>query len=76
MTNPDSQPWSTVQFTAMEHGIRADYDPAFAHEQEQIDTQADWVLEWLASDGRPVAVSDLPPLISPAVGDAGRWDGC
>ncbi len=36
-----------VDFTAMEHGTAADYKLVFAHEQHQIDTQADRVLGWL-----------------------------
>jgi predicted HD phosphohydrolase len=31
----------------MEHGTRADYDLVFAHEQTQLDSQADRVLDWL-----------------------------
>ncbi len=37
----------TVAFTAMEQGTIEDYVLVFAHEQEQLDTQADRVLGWL-----------------------------
>ena len=45
MNAQDTQ--QTVSFTAMEHGTKDDYGLVFAHEQEQLDTQADRVMEWL-----------------------------
>jgi predicted HD phosphohydrolase len=42
-----------IAHTAMEHFTRADYDLAFAEEQELIDTQADRVLAWLRSMAGP-----------------------
>lgn len=55
-------------YTAMEHGTRADYDLVFAHEQEQIDTQADRVLGWLREmDGdSPYQISRLDHVLQSA----------
>ncbi len=57
-----------MQFTAMERGTRADYDEVFAHEQQQIDTQADRVLGWLREmDGpSPYQVSRLDHVLQSA----------
>ena len=46
-TAPAHMPEGTVSFTAMEHGTKDDYVLVFAHEQHQIDTQADRVMDWL-----------------------------
>jgi predicted HD phosphohydrolase len=50
-----SHAWSggTVAFTEMASGSRQDYDLVFAHEQEQIDTQADRVMGWLREMAGP-----------------------
>jgi predicted HD phosphohydrolase len=42
-----------VAFTSMDDGTRADYELVFAHEQAQIDTQADRVMEWLRQMNGP-----------------------
>lgn len=43
----------TVGFTDMEHGTKEDYVLVFAHEQEQLDTQADRVMDWLGQMAGP-----------------------
>ena len=59
---------STVAFTAMEHGSLADYELVFAHEKEQIDTQADRVMQWLREmDGAsPYKISRLDHVLQSA----------
>lgn len=61
-------PDAVVSFTAMEHGTLADYDLVFAHEREQIDTQADRVLDWLRQmDGpSPYRISRLDHVLQSA----------
>jgi predicted HD phosphohydrolase len=49
----DTEQISSIEHTAMEHFTRADYDLAFAEEQELIDTQADRVLDWLRQMDTP-----------------------
>jgi predicted HD phosphohydrolase len=58
----------TVTFTAMDHATREDYDLVFAHEQEQIDTQADRVIGWLRDmDGSsPYKISRLDHVLQSA----------
>jgi predicted HD phosphohydrolase len=58
----------TVSFTAMEHGTKADYELVFAHEHDQIVTQADRVLEWLRQmDGpSPYQISRLDHVLQSA----------
>jgi len=58
----------TVGFTAMEHGTAEDYRLVFDHEQRQIDTQADRVLDWLRQmDGpTPYRVSRLDHVLQSA----------
>lgn len=59
---------TTVGFTAMEHGTAEDYELVFEHEQRQIDTQADRVLDWLGQmDGpSPYQVSRLDHVLQSA----------
>jgi predicted HD phosphohydrolase len=59
---------ATVGFTAMDHGTRADYDLVFAHEQAQIDTQGQRVLQWLRQmDGpSPYRISRLDHVLQSA----------
>ena len=59
---------STVRFRAMEHGTAEDYRLVFEHEQHQLDTQADRVLEWLRQmDGpSPYQVSRLDHVLQSA----------
>ena len=66
-TSPTNH-WDPVDFTAMENGSRADYDLVFAHEQEQIDTQADRVMDWLRQlDGpSPYRISRLDHVLQSA----------
>jgi len=68
VTAVDRAPGSAVSFTAMEHGTREDYQLVFAHEQEQIDTQADRVLDWLRQmDGSsPYLISRLDHVLQSA----------
>src|SRR5689334_18850398 len=49
----DTQQIASIEHTAMEHFTRADYDLAFAEEQELVDTQADRVLDWLRQMDTP-----------------------
>ena len=58
----------TVAFTAMEHGTKDDYVLVFAHEQEQLDTQADRVMDWLRQmDGpSPYKISRLDHVLQSA----------
>ncbi len=58
----------TVSFTSMEHGTKDDYVLVFAHEQEQIDTQADRVMDWLRQmDGpSPYKISRLDHVLQSA----------
>ena len=60
--------WDPVGFTVMSDGTRADYDLVFAHEQEQIDTQADRVMDWLRQlDGpSPYRISRLDHVLQSA----------
>jgi predicted HD phosphohydrolase len=53
--------WDKVAFTQMADGTKADYELVFAHEAEQIQTQADRVLQWLREmDGpSPYQISRL-----------------
>lgn len=57
-----------VQFTAMEHGTLDDYELVFAHEQEQLDSQADRVMDWLRQmDGSsPYKISRLDHVLQSA----------
>lgn len=66
MNAQDTQ--QTVSFTAMEHGTKDDYELVFAHEQEQLDTQADRVMEWLRQmDGpSPYKISRLEHVLQSA----------
>lgn len=68
MTSQETGAHPVVGFTAMEHATRADYDLVFAHEQEQIDTQADRVMEWLRQmDGpSPYRISRLDHVLQSA----------
>jgi predicted HD phosphohydrolase len=69
-SSSSSAAWSggTVTFNAMADGTRADYDLVFAHEQEQIDTQADRVMDWLRQlDGpSPYRISRLDHVLQSA----------
>ncbi|MCU1396613.1 MAG: peptidase [Ilumatobacteraceae bacterium] len=58
----------TVSFTSMEHGTKDDYTLVFAHEQEQLDTQADRVMDWLRQmDGpSPYKISRLDHVLQSA----------
>jgi predicted HD phosphohydrolase len=58
----------SVQFTAMAHGSRADYDLVFSHEQQQVDSQAERVLGWLREmDGpSPYQISRLDHVLQSA----------
>jgi predicted HD phosphohydrolase len=58
----------TVQFTSMDHGTKEDYALVFAHEQEQIDSQADRVMDWLRQmDGpSPYKISRLEHVLQSA----------
>jgi predicted HD phosphohydrolase len=60
--------WPTATFTAMEHGTREDYDLVFAHEQHQIDSQADRIMDWLRQmDGpSPYRISRLDHVLQSA----------
>ncbi len=49
----DNTSTAVVTFTDMAHGTRADYDLVFAHEEVQIDSQADRVMAWLGQMGGP-----------------------
>jgi predicted HD phosphohydrolase len=68
-TEPDSY-WhgGQVSFTTMAEGSKADYDMAFAHEHEQIQTQADRVMDWLAqmAGPSPYKVSRLEHVLQAA----------
>ena len=68
MTAHDTKHQSVVTFTTMEHGTKEDYELVFAHEQEQIDTQADRVLDWLHQmDGTsPYLISRLDHVLQSA----------
>lgn len=57
-----------VGFTTMAEATRADYDLVFAHEQAQIDAQADRVLGWLRDmDGdSPYQISRLDHVLQSA----------
>jgi predicted HD phosphohydrolase len=57
-----------VGFTDMQHGTREDYELVFAHEQAQIDTQADRALDWLRQmDGdSPYQISRLDHVLQSA----------
>lgn len=57
-----------VLFTAMEHGTRADYDLAFAHDAKKIAGLADRVTGWLRSmDGEsPYQISRLDHCLQAA----------
>jgi predicted HD phosphohydrolase len=61
-------PEAKVSFLAMEHGTRADYDLVFEHEQAQIDSQADRVMDWLRQmDGSsPYQISRLEHVLQSA----------
>ncbi len=58
----------TVSFTAMADGTAADYELVFAHEQAQLDTQADRVIDLLRQmDGpSPYQVSRLDHVLQSA----------
>ena len=58
----------TVGFTDMEHGTKEDYVLVFAHEQEQIDTQADRVMDWLhqMAGPSPYQISRLDHVLQSA----------
>jgi predicted HD phosphohydrolase len=60
--------FDTVEFTAMEHGTREDYELVFAHEKYQVDTQADRVMDWLRQmDGpSPYRISRLDHVLQSA----------
>ncbi len=64
------QAWTggQVEFTSMAEGSKADYDLAFRHEELQIDSQADRVLEWLRQmDGdSPYRISRLDHVLQAA----------
>ena len=49
-----------VNFTAMDHGTREDYDLVEAHDAQNAAELADRVLDWLRSMGRRFALSDQP----------------
>jgi len=57
-----------VAFTAMEHATRDDYDLVFQHDIENMQTQADRVIEWLKSmDGdSPYQISRLDHCLQTA----------
>jgi predicted HD phosphohydrolase len=57
-----------VDFTAMEHATRADYDLVFAHDKENIATQAERVISWLRMmDGdSPYQISRLDHCLQTA----------
>ena len=61
-------PAGTVAFTAMADGTAADYELVFAHEQAQIDGQADRVLQWLGemAGPSPYRVSRLEHVLQSA----------
>jgi len=58
----------TVGFTEMEHGTAEDYRLVFEHDQRQLATQADRVLDWLGQmDGpSPYQVSRLDHVLQSA----------
>jgi predicted HD phosphohydrolase len=58
----------TVEFTSMDQGTKEDYVLVFEHEQEQIDTQADRVMDWLRQmDGpSPYKISRLEHVLQSA----------
>ncbi|NNC76556.1 MAG: HD domain-containing protein [Woeseiaceae bacterium] len=58
----------TVEFTAMEHGTRADYDLVAAHDADNAAQQADRVLDWLRMmDGdSPYKISRLQHCLQTA----------
>jgi predicted HD phosphohydrolase len=60
--------WEIVRTTSMAAMTRADYDLIFEHEQEQIDSQADRVLDWLRQmEGpSPYAISRLDHVLQSA----------
>lgn len=57
-----------VDFTAMEHATRADYDLVFAHDDDNIATQAERVISWLRMmDGdSPYQISRLDHCLQTA----------
>jgi len=57
-----------VAFTAMEHATRCDYDLVFEHDAENIQGQADRVIEWLKSMGgdSPYKISRLDHCLQTA----------
>ena len=59
---------ATVAFTSMEDGTKDDYVLVFAHEQEQLDSQADRVMDWLRQmDGpSPYRISRLDHVLQSA----------
>ena len=80
-TTNDLHDGATVAFTAMEDGTKDDYVLVFAHEQEQIDTQADRVMDWLrlhADEGAKAILAinpGLPQQARAALGWAGFKGG-
>ena len=58
----------TVSFTAMADATFEDYELVFAHEQEQIDTQAERALDWLRQmgSGSPYKISRLDHCLQSA----------
>jgi predicted HD phosphohydrolase len=61
-------PAAIVTFTSMDHATFDDYELVFAHEQEQIDTQADRALEWLGqmAGSSPYKISRLDHCLQSA----------
>jgi predicted HD phosphohydrolase len=57
-----------VSFNTMAEGTRADYDLVFAHEHEQIVTQADRVMQWLdqMNGPSPYRISRLDHVLQSA----------
>jgi predicted HD phosphohydrolase len=57
-----------VSFTTMAEATLEDYELVFAHEQEQIDTQADRVLQWLREmeASSPYKISRLDHVLQSA----------
>jgi predicted HD phosphohydrolase len=58
----------SVSFTSMAAGTRTEYDLVFEHEQEQIDTQADRVMDWLnqMNGPSPYLISRLDHVLQSA----------